>query len=86
MPIYEFECEQCGSRFDELVSAEGAAPPCPQCGSVRVRRLISSFAPTPRQPKGAKVRSDESRRREKEAGHRERLARDQAKRAKGQQP
>ena len=86
MPIYEFECEECGSRFDELVAADAAAPPCPSCGSERVARRISGFAPTPRQPRGAKVRSDESRRGEREAGHRERLARDRAKRAKGQKP
>jgi putative FmdB family regulatory protein len=86
MPIYEFECEECGTRFDELVAAEGAPPPCPECASEQVRRLISSFAPTPRQPRGAAVRSDESRRSEREAGHRERLARDRAKRAKGEQP
>jgi putative FmdB family regulatory protein len=86
LPIYEFECEECGSRFEELVAADTAGPPCPSCGATRVRRLISSFAPTPRQPRGAKVRSDESRRREKESGHQERLSRDRAKRAKGEQP
>jgi putative FmdB family regulatory protein len=85
MPIYEFECEQCGGRFDELVAAEASPPPCPQCRSKRVRRLFSNVAPPGRQPRGAAVRSDESRRREKEAGHQERLAGDLAKRAKGKQ-
>jgi putative FmdB family regulatory protein len=86
VPIYEFECEQCGSRFDELVAAEATAPPCPSCGARRSRRLLSTVAPPGRQPRGAKVRSDESRRGEREAGHRERLARDRAKRAKGERP
>jgi putative FmdB family regulatory protein len=86
MPIYEFECEECGSRFDELVSAEAAPPPCPACASLRIRRLISIVSPAGRQPRGAGVRSDESRRSEREAGHKDRLARDLAKRAKGEQP
>jgi putative FmdB family regulatory protein len=86
VPIYEFECEECGNRFDELVAVEATAPSCPSCGAERSRRLLSTVAPPGRQPRGAKVRSDESRRGEREAGHRERLARDRAKRAKGEQP
>jgi len=86
MPIYEFECEQCGCRFEELVSADDAAPPCPECGSLRSRRLISRVSPPGRQPRGAKVRSDESRRGERESAHQERLASDRAKRARGEQP
>lgn len=86
MPIYEFECEECGSRFDELVAVEATAPPCPRCGARRSRRLLSTVAPPGRQPRGAKVRSDEARRGEREAGHKERLARDLARRAKGEQP
>jgi putative FmdB family regulatory protein len=86
MPIYEFECEQCGSRFEELLSSDAPDPPCPECGCERVGRLLSNVSPPGRQPRGAKVRSDESRRGEKEAGHQERLARDRAKRARGEQP
>lgn len=86
MPVYEFECEECGTRFDELVAADASSPPCPACASLKVRRLLSQVAPPGRQPRGAKVRSDEALRGEREAGHRERLARDRAKRAKGEQP
>jgi putative FmdB family regulatory protein len=86
MPIYEFECEECESRFDELIAADASPPPCPQCRSQRVRRVFSRVAPPGRQPRGAAVRSDEARRGEREAGHRERLARDRAKRARGEQP
>lgn len=85
MPIYEFECEDCGERFEELVGAEAAAA-CPACRSERTRRLYSAVSPPGRQPRGAAVRSDESRRRDKEAGHRERLARAQRKRAAGETP
>jgi putative FmdB family regulatory protein len=86
MPIYEFECEKCSCRFDELVALEAPSPSCPECGAKNARRLISNVAPPGRQPRGPSVRSDESRRGEREAGHRERLARDLAKRAKGEQP
>ncbi len=83
MPIYEFECEECGARFDELVDAGGGPPPCPRCGSEGARRLLSGISPPGRQPRGAAVRSDESRRREREAAHQERLARDRARRSPG---
>ncbi len=87
MPIYEFECEQCGRRFEELLaSSEDPAPACPSCGAARPRRLVSVISPPGRQPRGAGVRSDEARRREREAAHRERLAHDRAKRARGEGP
>jgi putative FmdB family regulatory protein len=86
MPIYEFECEQCQFRFEELVSAEAPAPPCPRCASDRARRVFSAVSPPGRQPRGAGVRSDEAGRREREAAHQERLAADRAKRARGEQP
>jgi putative FmdB family regulatory protein len=74
MPIYEFECEECGTRFEELVAAADAGAECPECGSSQVRRLLSNVSPPGRQPRGAAVRSDESRRREKEAARKDRIA------------
>lgn len=88
MPIYEFECEECGARFEELVQAgaEGAEAACRECGSERTRRLLSTVAPPGRQPRGAKVRADESRRREREAGRQERLGEARKRRARGERP
>jgi putative FmdB family regulatory protein len=83
MPIYEFECEGCGARFEELVAAGAEAVPCSACGSARTRRLMSGFAPPGRQPRGASVRSDESRRSEREAARGERLAAAKRKREQG---
>jgi putative FmdB family regulatory protein len=82
MPIYEFECEECGERFEELVAAGEDSVPCPACGSTRARRLMSGFAPPGRQPRGPRVRSDESRRREREAARGERLAASKKKRGR----
>jgi putative FmdB family regulatory protein len=84
MPIYEFECEQCGGRFEELVASVDAAVACPSCGSARARKLISQVSPPGRQPRGAKVKSSESRRRETEAARGERIAETKRKRAKGE--
>jgi len=85
MPIYEFECEACGERFEELVAA-GAAVACGSCGSERTRRLYSGVAPPGRQPRGASVRSDESRRREREAARQDRLDSSRKRRALGEKP
>jgi putative FmdB family regulatory protein len=45
MPIYEFECRQCGKGSEILVRSrdwEGAE--CPHCGSRRLEKRISVFA------------------------------------------
>ncbi len=84
MPIYEFECEGCGARFEELVAAGASAPACPECGQARARRLMSGVSPPGRQPRGAAVRSDESRRREREAARVDRIAESRKKRAAGE--
>jgi putative FmdB family regulatory protein len=74
MPVYEFECEQCGERFEELMDSGAAAPLCPSCGAEGARRLLSPVSPPGRVPRGAKVRDSESRRREREAARRERIS------------
>jgi putative FmdB family regulatory protein len=86
MPIYEFECDECGERFEDLVAAGAAAIVCPACGSERTRRLMSSVSPPGRQPRGAKVRSGESQRREREAARQDRIAESRKKRALGENP
>ena len=84
MPIYEFECDDCGERFEELMGAAAAAPACPSCGSAITRRLISPVSPPGRQPRGGRVRSDESRRSEREAARQDRITESRKKRAAGE--
>ena len=84
MPIYEFECEECGARFEELLAAGVTALACPECGSARTRRLISAVSPAGRQPRGAAVRSNESQRREREAARKDRIVESRKKRAAGE--
>ena len=85
MPIYEFECEECGARFEELLAAGVEVAPCADCGSTRTKRLMSGVSPPGRQPRGAAVRSNESQRREREAARADRISVSQKKRA-GENP
>jgi putative FmdB family regulatory protein len=85
MPIYEFECHACGSRFEELAPPETGSLPCPECGSERTRRLLSPQAPVRRLVRtGPRVRAEEAARRNREEARRQRLAEGRAKRAAGE--
>lgn len=46
MPIYEYECKDCGREFSLLVlkSAEAANVQCKACGSPNISKLMSKFA------------------------------------------
>lgn len=43
MPMYEFECNACNHRFEELVSSSSkTVEECPKCHEKEVRKLISA--------------------------------------------
>ena len=46
MPLYEYICRDCGTRFTLLqsMSASKDGNACPACGKTQTRRLISSFS------------------------------------------
>ncbi|MDQ2714843.1 MAG: zinc ribbon domain-containing protein [Chloroflexota bacterium] len=45
MPLYEYHCSNCKSKFELLVSHEHADDVvCTKCHSQKVRRLLSVFA------------------------------------------
>jgi putative FmdB family regulatory protein len=44
MPIYEYRCESCAERFEELVRRPDDTVACPQCGGTAAERLLSVFA------------------------------------------
>ncbi len=47
MPIYEYQCEDCGKTFAHLHKRlNEPKPPCPDCGSGDVRKLLSTFSAT----------------------------------------
>jgi putative FmdB family regulatory protein len=47
MPMYEFDCPGCGQPFEELVRSAEAVKDvvCPACGSHKVHKKLSTFAP-----------------------------------------
>ena len=45
MPLYEYECDACGKRFEVIRKfSESALDACTKCGKGPVRRLMSSPA------------------------------------------
>jgi putative FmdB family regulatory protein len=44
MPIYEYRCEDCGSKFEKLVRRQGDAVECPSCGKDHLKMELSTFA------------------------------------------
>jgi putative FmdB family regulatory protein len=44
MPIFEYQCRECGAKFERIVLSGRDATPCKQCGSERVNQLLSVFA------------------------------------------
>ena len=46
MPIFEYQCDDCGNKFEKLVrrSEEAQGTECPSCGHHHVTTQISSFA------------------------------------------
>jgi putative FmdB family regulatory protein len=42
MPIYEYDCKNCGEQVEILVrSGMNASPVCPNCGSALLEKLFS---------------------------------------------
>jgi putative FmdB family regulatory protein len=46
MPIHEYLCDDCGSKFEKLVrsSQASAEVECPSCGEAHVTQQLSTFA------------------------------------------
>ncbi len=45
MPLYEYECQNCGKVFEELVFTSSTPDEeiiCPYCGEHRARKMISA--------------------------------------------
>jgi putative FmdB family regulatory protein len=78
MPIYEFACEACGERFEELIGpptgVSEAELRCPSCRSERLRRLIAGgYTPLHRQLTGRQKRRLEAARGIDRGGAKERF-------------
>ena len=45
MPTYDYKCEACGHKFEKFQSIrDPAIRKCPECGRLKVRRLIGAGA------------------------------------------
>jgi putative FmdB family regulatory protein len=44
MPIYEYECRQCGHRFEYLVLSTSPSAACPACQKTDLTQLVSLCA------------------------------------------
>ena len=46
MPIYEYKCQDCGTKFEKLLrrSSEAAELNCPSCGKTHLTLEFSTFA------------------------------------------
>jgi putative FmdB family regulatory protein len=46
MPIFEYKCAGCGTRFEKLIrrEAEEAEVLCPSCGAAGAGKELSTFA------------------------------------------
>jgi putative FmdB family regulatory protein len=46
MPIFEYLCQECGTRFEVLLASSGAKATCTTCGSAKVDKQFSTFSPS----------------------------------------
>ena len=47
MPIFEYSCDDCGTRFEKLVrrAEDRETLECPSCGEKHLTQELSTFAP-----------------------------------------
>ncbi len=44
MPIFEYRCRDCGTKFERIVSSSTVKVTCKNCESKQVEQLLSVFA------------------------------------------
>lgn len=44
MPIFEYQCRDCGARFEKIVATASTTATCNACESGNVEKLLSVFA------------------------------------------
>lgn len=44
MPIYEYVCNDCGERYEQIVMSKSQATACPKCASKKHTLQLSVFA------------------------------------------
>jgi putative FmdB family regulatory protein len=46
MPLFEYQCRDCGTKFEKLLTSSRAEVLCKSCDSPHVDKLLSVFAVT----------------------------------------
>jgi putative FmdB family regulatory protein len=44
MPIFEYRCDDCGTKFEKLVRRSTDEIACPSCGESHLKQELSTFA------------------------------------------
>ena len=44
MPIFEYQCRECGAKFERILGPSASNVTCKQCASADVYQLLSVFA------------------------------------------
>jgi putative FmdB family regulatory protein len=44
MPIFEYQCGDCGTKFEKIVASSSSPVTCKKCESKKVTQLLSVFA------------------------------------------
>ncbi|MDA2925719.1 zinc ribbon domain-containing protein [Acidobacteria bacterium AH-259-G07] len=44
MPIFEYRCSNCKTKFEKIVLSQSTDIQCPDCSSAHLEKLLSSFA------------------------------------------
>jgi putative FmdB family regulatory protein len=44
VPLYEYECKSCKSKFEQLVFHDASGIVCRECGSSDITQLLSVFS------------------------------------------
>ncbi len=62
MPIYEYQCQECGDEFELFVVNQRAADAatCPKCHSAKIQKKFSAFAASVGKRTGAPASSPAS--------------------------
>lgn len=63
MPLYDYRCPNCDATFEARHGITEHAPACPNCGTIDVKRIITT---TPRIAGGMMTNAGDSRRASKE--------------------
>lgn len=83
MPLYDFRCAACETRFEAQVP-HGERPPCPGCGSELTERQVSAFAgPFTVGLRGYSAKKSDATRSAREEQRTERRATERARRQLG---